>query len=119
MDTQQLHRLKLISQTFINNPEQSFKYSFHNNFSFLLSHYLLLRGESLRNLEFPDPQYMEFSEVGTEGTYPAKVCLLNQGKTNSLNTNRDWFKLKLINFARPRNYQVKKAKRKGKMPDTD
>ncbi|CEP12692.1 hypothetical protein [Parasitella parasitica] len=152
-------QIKLISQRFINNPEQSFKYSFRNDLAFLLSHYPLLRGESAGNLEFSDLQYIELSKVGTEGTYPAIVCLFNQGKTNrynktktgacirnklveicpfmamafhifwrfhnnkesfpTFNTNKDWFKLKSMNGARPRNHHVKKAKSKGKMPDRD
>ncbi|CEP10642.1 hypothetical protein [Parasitella parasitica] len=90
-------QIKLISQTFINNPEQSFKYFFRNKLAFLLSHFLLLRGEPIRNLEFSDPQYSSLSNAGTEGTYPAI----------------------LVDGPRPRNHQVKKAKNKGKMPNRD
>ncbi|KAI8635884.1 hypothetical protein BD408DRAFT_313150, partial [Parasitella parasitica] len=43
---------------------------------------LLLRGESIKNLEFSDLQYMELHKVNAVGTYPSIVFIFNQGKRN-------------------------------------
>lgn len=137
------------------NPEQRYKYSFRNATAFLLAHYLLLRGESMRSFEFADLQFQEFPKIGAEGTYPVMQMISNQGKTNrfnktqkgacmrnriveicpfmavsfhlfwrwhcdkesfpNLNSNEDWFKMKLINGSRPQNMSSAK-RRKGKEP---
>ncbi|KAG2210796.1 hypothetical protein INT45_010944, partial [Circinella minor] len=68
-----------------NNPEQFYKFSFRNAIAFLMSHYLLLRGESVRNIEFADLQFQEVPKVGAEGTYPIMMMIFNQGKTNKFN----------------------------------
>jgi hypothetical protein len=46
-----------------------------------MAHYLLLRGESVRNIEFAGLQYFELPKIGKEGTYPAMTMIFNQGKT--------------------------------------
>jgi hypothetical protein len=51
--------------------------------SFLLSHYNLLRSESLRILEYPDLFHIKFENEGVTDCN-ALVLVLNQGKTNQL-----------------------------------
>lgn len=46
-----------IAKCLYNNPEQFYKHSFRNSVAFLMAHYLLLRGESVRNVEFA---YLQF-----------------------------------------------------------
>lgn len=71
-----------IAKCLYNNPEQFYKHSFRNAIAFLMAHYLLLRGESVRNIEFANLQFQEFPKVGCEGTYPVMMMIFNQGKTN-------------------------------------
>ncbi|CEP08881.1 hypothetical protein [Parasitella parasitica] len=140
----------LIARNMYNNPQQDYKYCFRNATSFLLQHFLLLRGESIKNLEFADLQYMELHKMGVEGTYPAIIFIFNQGKTNkdgktesgacirnkmveicpfmalsfhffwrwhhdkedfpNMESNKDWFQMKVIHGARPKSATVKKGK---------
>ena len=143
-----------IAMQMYSNAEQYYKYSFRNSIAFLMAHYLLLRGESVRNLEFADLQYQEYPKIGAEGSYPVLTMIFNQGKTNKYNktqtgaamrnkvveicpfmamsfhffwrwhcekesfpdmsSNGKWFKLKVINGARPQAAFEKKGK--GKEP---
>jgi hypothetical protein len=50
-----------------------------------MAHYLLLRGEFIRNIEFADLQYLELPKIGKEGSYSAMTMIFNQGKTNWFN----------------------------------
>lgn len=78
-----------ISRKLINWNEQGYQYSFRNSLAFLLSHYLLLRGESIRNLELADLQFMELEKMKSNSTsYPAIICVFHQGKTNRFNKTK-------------------------------
>lgn len=139
-----------------NSSEQNYRYSFRNAIAFLMSHYLLLRGESVRNIELADLQFQELPKVRAEGSYPVMMMIFNQGKTNRFNrtqtgacmrnrvveicpfmamsfhffwrwhcikeafpnmdANENWFKLKIINGARPQGAAPQKNRRKGKEP---
>lgn len=75
-----------IAKSCYNNPENNYKHSFRNAIAFLMCHFLLLRGESIRQLEFADLQFDNLSKVKAEGSYPVMKAIFNQGKTNKFNT---------------------------------
>ncbi|KAK4516921.1 uncharacterized protein ATC70_000249 [Mucor velutinosus] len=74
-----------ISKCIYSNGENFYKYSFGNVVAFLMSHYLLLRGESVRNIEFADLHFQELAKVQSDGSYPAMLMIFNQGKTKKFN----------------------------------
>ncbi|SAL97782.1 hypothetical protein [Absidia glauca] len=55
--------------------------------AFLLSHYLLLRGESIRKMELSDIQTVNLENEGVRSSIdcPALVMIMRQGKTNKNN----------------------------------
>jgi hypothetical protein len=55
--------------------------------AFLLSHYLLLRGESIRRMELSDLQTVNLENEGVQSNVdcPALVMIMRQGKTNKSN----------------------------------
>jgi len=50
--------------------------------SFLLSHFCMLRGESVREMELADMQMISLQNESKNRNCPALICLLRQGKTN-------------------------------------
>lgn len=68
---------KLVDFYFSKNTPEDLR----NCVAFLLQHYGLLRGESLRTMEFPDLQGMLLENEGVTRCY-ALVMILKQGKTN-------------------------------------
>jgi hypothetical protein len=69
--------VKLVDHYFRKNTQEGLR----NGTAFLLQHYGLLRGESIRMMEFPDLQCMLFENEGISTCY-ALVMVLKQGKTN-------------------------------------
>ncbi|KAG2219717.1 hypothetical protein INT45_006049 [Circinella minor] len=75
-----------IAKSLYNSPAQQYKHSFRNSISFLMVHFLLLRGDNVRKLEFADLQFPELPKVGAvDGTYPAMLFLFTSTKTNKTN----------------------------------
>lgn len=77
--------VKKICISMYNSSEQTYRYGFRNSTAFLMAHYLLLRGESVRNIEFADLQFKEMPKIDADGTYPVMLMIFNQGKTNRFN----------------------------------
>ncbi|KAI8875984.1 hypothetical protein K501DRAFT_153602, partial [Backusella circina FSU 941] len=61
--------------------EQKTVNDLRNSLSFLLSHFCLLHGESVRKAEPPDLQVVNVEGEGS-GECPAMILVMRQGKTN-------------------------------------
>ncbi|CEP17701.1 hypothetical protein [Parasitella parasitica] len=61
------------------------QHSFRNATAFLVSHYLLLRGKSVRRLELADILLQELPKIGADGSYPIVTMIFNRSKTNQFN----------------------------------
>ncbi|CEP17702.1 hypothetical protein [Parasitella parasitica] len=80
-----IEQVVAITRKMYNNPAQHYKHSFRNATAFPFSHYLLLRGESVRRLKLADILLQELPKIGAEGSYTIITMIFNRSKTNQFN----------------------------------
>ncbi|CEP09784.1 hypothetical protein [Parasitella parasitica] len=81
-----IEQVVAVARKMYNDPAQHYKHSFRNANALLVSHYSLLRGESVRCLELADILLQELPKIGADSSYPIVTMIFNRSKTNQFNT---------------------------------